>query len=51
MEQELKSRYAILSHNGVEEDDNNSDHYDDDLDELKGYDGLGVDIELDGSQM
>ena len=47
MEQELKSRYTILPHNGVEEDNNDSDYDDGDLDELNGYDGFGSDIELD----
>ena len=47
MELELKSRYAKLSRNGIEENDNNTDSDDDDLDELNGYDGFGGDLELD----
>ena len=44
-EQELKSRYAILSQNEIEQDDTDSDSYDNDLDELNGYDLFEGDIE------
>ena len=47
MEQELKSRYAILSQNGIEQDENDSDSDDHDLDEQNDCDGFGGDIELD----
>ena len=49
MEQQLKSCYAILSQNGIEEDNTEYDSGYDDLDEVKDYDKLGGDIELDGS--
>ena len=46
MEEKLKIKYAKLRNDGIEDSD--SDSYDDDLDELNGYDGFGGNIQLDG---
>ena len=46
MEQELKSRYAVSSQNGIGQDDTETESEDDELDEQIGYDGLGDNIEL-----
>ena len=47
MEHDSKSKQAILSHNGVEEDNADSDSDDNDLDELNGYNRSESDTELD----
>ena len=48
MEEKLKVKYAKLSNDGIEQN-LDSDSYDDDLDELNGYDGFGGNIQLDGT--
>ena len=49
MGQQLKSRHAILSQNGIEQHKTHSNTDNDDLDELNGYNGFGGDMELDRS--
>ena len=46
MEQKLKMKYARLSQNEIDGEDG-SQTYNEDLDDLNGYDGFGGDIELD----
>ena len=46
MEQELKSRYAVLSQNGIGQEDSETESEDDELDELNGYGGFRGGIEL-----
>ena len=46
MEQKLKMKYARLSLNEIDGEDG-SQTYNEDLDDLNGYDGFGGDIELD----
>ena len=50
MEEKLKVKYAKFGNDRIEQSkiDSDSDSYDDDLDELNGYDGFGGNIQLDG---
>ena len=51
MEEKLKVKYARVANDWIDQNntDSDSDSYDDDLDELNGYDGFGGNIQLDGT--
>ena len=47
MEHKLKMKYARLSQNEIDGNEDGSQSNNEDLDDLNGYDGFGGDIELD----
>ncbi len=47
MEQKLKMKYARLSQNEIDGNEDDSQSNNEDLNDLNGYDGFGGDIELD----
>ena len=47
MEHKLKMKYARLSQNEIDGNEDDSQSNNEDLNDLNGYDGFGGDIELD----